>query len=319
VCFTDGVCIFDCVEFSRRIRLVDVARDVGFLAMDLEYRGHRELADAFVDEYVRVSGDQDLREVIDFYKCYNACVRAKVEGLLIGEAEVPQSKRRAARKAAGRYFDLACKYAVELPPAMLIITCGLPGTGKSTVARTLAERARFTVISSDIVRKEIMGLAPEEHHYEEFDKGIYDPDVTERTYAELGRRARALLLESRSVILDASFIRRPHRRAAARLANETGAQFACIVLGLPRETVRRRLDRRLARGVGPSDARWETYVKQRRRYQRPYEIPIERLIPTSIGASRRSVDSMVAETLVKLGRISPLSLQAVRGHPQNET
>jgi len=63
VCFTDGLCIFDCVEFSRRIRLVDVARDVGFLAMDLEYRSHPELADAFVNEYVRLSGDKDLPKV----------------------------------------------------------------------------------------------------------------------------------------------------------------------------------------------------------------------------------------------------------------
>lgn len=58
VCFTDGLCIFDCVEFSRRLRLVDVARDVGFLSMDLEYRGHPELAEAFVHEYVDLSRDQ---------------------------------------------------------------------------------------------------------------------------------------------------------------------------------------------------------------------------------------------------------------------
>ena len=304
VCFTDGVCIFDCVEFSRHIRMVDVARDVGFLAMDLEYRGHPDLAHAFVHEYVRLSGDEDLPEVIDFFKCYNACVRAKVEGLLLAEAEVPMSKRRAARKAARRYFDLGCRYAAELPPAMLLITCGLAGAGKSTLARGIAERTGFTVVSSDIVRKEIAGLATGEHRYETFARGIYTLDFTERTYAELLTRARPLLREGRSVILDASFIRRSHRRAAARLAKESGAQFACILLELPPQTVRTRLARRLARGGGPSDARWETYVAQKRRFQRPSEVR-ERLI--TLSGSGRS-DAKVAHMTRRLRKISPLSL-----------
>jgi predicted kinase len=273
--------------------------------MDLEYRGHRELAGAFVDEYVRLSGDQDLREVIGFYKCYNACVRAKVEGLLIGEAEVPQSKRRVAKKAARRYFDLACQYARQLPPAMLVITCGLPGTGKSTLARRLGERTGFAVISSDVVRKELTGLSPQEHRYEAFGEGIYSADFTERTYTELLKRAAPLLLEGRSVIIDASFIRRPHRVAAARLAKETGAQFACILLEVPPETVRRRLDRRLARGIGSSDARWETYVKQKRRFERPSKAERERLM--LVKALR---NSDIKQVIRWLEHLSPLALQA---------
>ena len=305
VCFADGVCIFDCVEFSRRIRLVDVARDVGFLAMDLDYRGHPHLADAFVHEYVRLSGDRDLAEVIGFYKCYNACVRAKVEGLLVTESEVPILKRRAARKAARRYFDLACRYASEFPPALLIITCGLPGTGKSTLARSVADRTGFTLLSSDIVRKEMAGMASEEHHYEPFGKGIYARDFTDRTYAVLLTRARPLLLVGRSVILDASFIRRSHRKAALRLAKETGAQFACVLLEVPPETAHRRLKRRFARHNGPSDARWETYVAQKRRFQRPSEVPTERV---RIGTTSRLTTT--ATQIVKwLLRISPLSFQ----------
>jgi aminoglycoside phosphotransferase family enzyme/predicted kinase len=315
VCFTDGVCIFDCVEFSRRIRLVDVARDVGFLAMDLDYRGHAELADTFVEDYIRLSGDEDLREVIDFYKCYNACVRAKVEGLLVGESEVPVSKRSAAGKAARRYFALACSYAERLPPAMLVLTCGLSGTGKSTVARTVADRKGFTVISSDLVRKESAGLAPEEHRYETFGKGLYAADITEHTYSELFRRARPLLLEGRSVILDASFIRRSHRKEAARLARETGAQFACLALEAPPETVRGRLRRRTASGAGPSDARWEVYVAQKRRFQRPREVPAARIKPVdaTLSASRNA-------TVVRrwLAELSPLSFEK-RGSIESET
>jgi aminoglycoside phosphotransferase family enzyme/predicted kinase len=305
VCLTDGVCIFDCVEFSRRLRLVDVARDVGFLAMDLEYRGHPQLAQLFVADYVRLSGDTDMRGIIDFYKCYNACVRAKVEGLLVAEKEVPRPKRRAARAAAQRYFQLACRYAAELPPAVLVITCGLAGTGKSTLAQAIAARTGFMVLSSDLVRKETAGLQPEEHRYEPFDKGTYSPEATEKTYAAIFERARPILLKGRSVILDASFIRRQHRKAAARLAKETGAQFVCVMLRAPEDAVYARLGRRLARGTNPSDARWETYVAQKRRLQRPSEVPPERLV--EIDTSRRA-GSSASEVVRRLRDISPLSV-----------
>jgi uncharacterized protein len=305
VCLTDGVCIFDCVEFSRRLRLVDVARDVGFLAMDLEYRDHPKLAEAFVHHYVALSADEDLRDIITFYKCYNACVRAKVEGLLTAEPEVPLGKQRAARKAARRYFDLACRYANELPPAMLVITCGLPGTGKSTLAQAVAQRTGFQVISSDIVRKAAAGLTPEEHRYEAFGKGIYSQEATEMTYASLFERARSLLLDGHSVIVDASFTRRSHRKAAARLAKETGAQLACVLLEAPLEAVRRRLSRRAASGRGPSDARWETYAGQKLRFQQPAEVPPERLIV--IDAQRRAGSNAI-KIRERLRQLSPLSL-----------
>jgi aminoglycoside phosphotransferase family enzyme/predicted kinase len=305
ICLIDGVCIFDCVEFSRRLRLVDVARDVGFLAMDLEYRGNSQLAEAFLDHYTTLSGDLDLRAIVNFYKCYNACVRAKVEGLLLSEQEIPVKERRAARKAARRYFDLACRLATELRPALLVITCGLPGTGKSTLAQAIASSTGFEVLSSDIVRKVDAGLAPEEHRYEAFGKGIYSLDNTEAAYASLFERARPFLLDGRSVILDASFVRRSHRKAASDLAKETGAQFACILLEATTSAVRSRLNRRLARGTGPSDARWETYVAQKRRFQRPSEVSPSGLI--LIDAGRRA-DSNATKAILRLREVSPLSL-----------
>ena len=100
VCFTDGICIFDCVEFSNRLSLLDITRDVGFLAMDLDYRERTDLAAAFVDHYVEISGDAELPQLLDFYACYSACVRGKVESFLLDEPEVPPRERRAAARAA---------------------------------------------------------------------------------------------------------------------------------------------------------------------------------------------------------------------------
>jgi aminoglycoside phosphotransferase family enzyme/predicted kinase len=307
VCFSDGICIYDCIDFNRRLRYTDVAGDVGFLAMDLDYRSHQAQAAAFVDAYVQLSKDSDLRRIIDFYKCYRACVRGKVEGFRAREPEVPPRERRESARAARRYFQLACRYAESLPPGLLVITCGLTATGKSALVRRLAELADMEVISSDVVRKRLAGLAPVERRFEPFHGGIYSPEFTERTYAALLDEGRERLRRGQSVVLDASYIRRRHRRAAARLAAEEGAQFACLECRASAGVVRRRLARRLRQGGDPSDARWEIYVAQKRRFERPSEVALQRLIVVD---GERPLDRSAPQVLRRLRRLSPLSLPA---------
>jgi predicted ATPase len=89
-----------------------------------------------------------------------------------------------------------------VPPAALVITCGLPATGKSTITRALGERG-FEVISSDVVRK-TGGHCPDGSKAGGFERGIYAADFTERTYDALLVRARSRLLVGQSVALDAS-------------------------------------------------------------------------------------------------------------------
>jgi predicted kinase len=186
---------------------------------------------------------------------------------------------------------------------MLAITCGLPATGKSTLARALPG---FEVISSDLVRKEMAGIAPEERRLEGFEGGIYSPGFTQRTYDELFRRARPPLLEGRAVVLDASFNRREYRRAAARLARETGAQFACLYFELPEARELRLLEARFRGGRGPSDARPEIFRQQKRRFQPPAEIAEERLIPVP---PKGPLDAKSGAVMKALRALSPLSLR----------
>jgi len=305
VCIENGICIMDCVEFNRRIRWVDVTRDVGFLAMDLDYRRHPDLGKAFVRRYVKKSGDAGVNDLIDFYKAYNACVRGKVDGFQLSQPEIPASARRAAQESARRYFELACEYAKSLPPAMLVITCGLPATGKSTMARGVADAAGMMHYSSDVVRKELQGLAPTERRFERYDVGIYAPEFHDQTYSALLERARADLEAGRSVVLDASYIRRDHRKAAAALAKELGAQFAVLHTVADEDLVRERLDARLRTGADASDARWVIYTGQRRRFQRPSEVEETRLI--EIDSSKPS-KTKLKRALDGLRRVSPLSI-----------
>src|SRR5579859_2713230 len=98
--------LFDCIEFNRRFRCADVAAEVAFLAMDLEHLGRADLATAFVDAYVRCSGDTELPSLLDFYKCYRAFVRGKVRAFRLAEGHVDRATENITTEACA-YFDLA--------------------------------------------------------------------------------------------------------------------------------------------------------------------------------------------------------------------
>jgi len=273
VCFTDGICIFDCIEFNRRFRYTDVAGDIGFLAMDLDFRGRPDLADVLVQHYAQAADDREIVDLIGFYKCYRACVRGKVESFRLGQAEVSAEEKEQARSAARRYFRLACQYAAEQPPPLLLITCGLVASGKTMLAHELGEAAGMPVISSDVVRKELAGLAPRERRFEAFGRGIYSPRFSQRAYKALLERARAALAEGRSVIVDATFAQRHYRQRARELAQAIGARFLCLECRAEEEVIRRRLEERLRAGQDASDARWETYEAQKQVFQPVTELP----------------------------------------------
>ena len=306
ICVENGVCIMDAVEFSRRLSLLDIARDVGFLQMDLEYRGRDDLAKAFIRRYLKLSPDPDLKDVLPFYAYYSACVRGKVESFLIDIPVLPEKEKRAAARRARRYFDLACKYAESLPPAMLVITCGLPGTGKSTIARAIAPHLKAAHIRSDVVRKRLVGMRPSKRVPEAYRAGLYAPGMTDQTYDAMHDEAREKLLAGKSVVLDASYIRRSDRNAAAKLAREVGAQFACVYITADPDEVRRRIETRLKRSRDPSDARWEIYVKQRSRFQRPSEVEEDRIAEVD---TSRSWKGGVQAAVRKLRALSPLSVR----------
>lgn len=106
----DDVFIFDCIEFNERFRFQDVASDVAFLAMDLDYNDRPELAAAFVNAFVKASGDESLREVLIFYKVYRAYVRAKVTSFLLDDEGLGAEARERATATAARYYALAAGY-----------------------------------------------------------------------------------------------------------------------------------------------------------------------------------------------------------------
>jgi aminoglycoside phosphotransferase family enzyme len=111
ICLADGVYIFDCIEFNPRFRYGDVAADIDFLAMDLDFHGFRDLSRHFVERFAAASQDPDLLQMLDFYKCYRAYVRGKIYAFTAQDTGQPQAVRDQARGTARAYFNLAGEYA----------------------------------------------------------------------------------------------------------------------------------------------------------------------------------------------------------------
>jgi aminoglycoside phosphotransferase family enzyme len=107
---TDRIYIFDAIEFNERFRYSDVASDIAFLAMDLDFKGRTDLSSFFVEKYVKYSGDQELTKLLPFYKCYRAYVRGKVISFKLQDPNVGSEEKGAAMKEAKAYFKLASAY-----------------------------------------------------------------------------------------------------------------------------------------------------------------------------------------------------------------
>ena len=107
----DGISIFDCIEFNERFRYTDVAADIAFLAMDLDYHGRRDLSEHLIRAFIGESGDHELMEVLDFYKCYRAYVRGKVESFRLNDPHIPEREKKEALMRGQKYFSLAHRYS----------------------------------------------------------------------------------------------------------------------------------------------------------------------------------------------------------------
>jgi hypothetical protein len=107
----DGISIFDCIEFNERFRYTDVAADIAFLAMDLDFHGRQDLGEHLTRAFIGESGDHEFMEVLDFYKCYRAYVRGKVESFRLDDPNIPKGQKEEALKRAQKYFGLAHQYA----------------------------------------------------------------------------------------------------------------------------------------------------------------------------------------------------------------
>ncbi|MEZ4236886.1 MAG: AAA family ATPase [Myxococcota bacterium] len=230
----DRVVVIDCIEFADRFRYADVAADIAFLAMDLAVRGERGLARTLLDAWVAATGDADARAVFPFYLSYRSAVRGKVAGMTLTDPATPADRMRTQLVRARRHwlYALSALHGPGFGPALVAVG-GRPGTGKSTLARKLAESHGFEIVRSDVVRREL----PEPG-------ARYSDAQRDRVYAACFERAADLLFAGRPVLVDASFTADRWRDQLVDAARQWGVPCVLLRCEAPAEVVRKRITAR---------------------------------------------------------------------------
>jgi aminoglycoside phosphotransferase family enzyme/predicted kinase len=295
--------IVDCIEFDKRFRYADPVADVAFLAMELALAGSRNLATALTDAYLQASDDEEGRSLLSFYMAYRATVRGKVEGMKLAQPEISEAERSVARIRA-RALWLFALAELEAPGGKpcLILIAGLPGSGKSSLARALAARAGFAVIRSDEVRKGLAGQSGQGTGPAPFGEDLYSPDWNGRTYAECLRQAEAFLFEGGRVLIDASFREETQRRRFLSAAAQSGVAGWILLCRAEPDVIRDRLQRRQG---DASDADQSIYEEIASRWEAlgPSTRQVTREIAT--GGSRESALAQACAALEQIGLLEP--------------
>jgi len=281
--------VYDRLEFARALRCQDVAAEIAFLAMDLDKRGHPELAGALTAAYADATNDPGVKPLQPSYRAHFAVVRGKVQSIAAREAAEDDGDQGERWSEAVEYFALAAGYT--LPPS-LVLMCGLPATGKSTLAKRLAVPLRAEVLRSDVIRKELAGLDPADRPGSD----LYTTEWTTRTYGELRTRADDALRRGRHVIADANFPTREMRDRFAALARDLDSPFAIVHATADDETIRARMRARARDAAEPSDADFDVYLDLKARFESPgdHEQPVH--APTELhptGAATRLITRLI--------------------------
>src|SRR6056297_1557023 len=260
VALIDGrATLFDCIEFSEDLRWIDVVSDLAFTVMDLRDRGAPGFAWLLLDEYLAHSGDYQGIELLPLYMVYRALVRAKVNAFRLEDAD---ADRPGILEEIQSYLGLAEKIAGE-KRAAIVITMGVSGSGKSWLARRLVASAGLVRMRSDVERKRLHGLDPEDSSDSGIEADLYSAEATERTYHGLVELAEPLIRAGIPALIDAACLKQWQRTLFRDLARERDVPFAIVHCKADQSILEQRIERRDEAGDDPSEAGLEVLAHQK--------------------------------------------------------
>lgn len=207
----DHVRIYDCLEFDDSLRQIDIACDIAFLAMDLDFHLRTDWSQLLIQRLTHELTDPDLPLLIRWYQAYRACVRGKVEYLRSISETVNRQEKADAQTNAERYFLLAARYLLSGNKPRILAFAGQSASGKSLLAEFAAKESGWPLFSSDKIRKSLAEV-PLFHRVSAADRAVlYSTQMTQSVYATMRSKATEALNSGHSVILDATFSSRAQR------------------------------------------------------------------------------------------------------------
>jgi hypothetical protein len=298
----NGVQVIDCIEFNQRFRYQDIACDLAFLVMDLDFYGHGQAALELLRRYVNLTGDRDLMGLIDFYKCYRAMVRVKIDCFRLTELDRDDDPWEKQRESIHRHMDLAYRYAVKMSRPVIWVVCGMIAAGKSTISERLSGLFSISHIRSDEVRKTMFGVPATETADTDFREGMYSAEATALVYGKMLLAAQEKIETGDSVVLDATYRSRDFRREVIQLSQDARAYLIFVECRSTEAEIKRRLEER-AKTPGVSDARLKHYEQMKRTFEPLDEIPPAQYISLDTRAPvERSLEALLTQEHDRISR-----------------
>jgi predicted kinase len=252
-----------------------------------------------LNAWLESQGDYPSLPLLPCYETCRALVRAKVSALRTRQFASGSAEAHEARAAVQRYLAWAVQRTAPAWP-VLLLTCGLSGSGKTWFARQVASEFETLHLRSDVERKRLAGLTALEDSRSAPDAGLYTLEFNTRTYARLAHCAESCLRGGESVIVDAAFLRREERGAMLQLANRLQATIALVHCSAPMDVLRSRVAARREAGNDASEAdvtlldRQPSYWEPLTADERAVTIEVDTSRPQEVQAALSRLQSIVA-------------------------
>ena len=259
---------FDCLEFDPALRWIDVADEIAFLLADLHARQQPLHAQAFLEGYLTHSGDYEACALQPLYQTHRALVRATVTALSATREGTPGGDISAARTQYEAYVERAHRAAAPQQP-LLVLMCGLSGSGKTWLARQLAPALAAVHLRSDIERKRLAALSLTDRSGAALGAGLYSRQMTQSVYDRLAECAADALRGGYTAIADATFGRAADRSHLREVATRLGARSCVVYCRAPRHVLQTRIVERERRQDDPSEANLAVLAWQEERFEPP--------------------------------------------------
>ncbi len=254
--------LFDCIEFNDEFRWTDVMNEIAFIVMDLMMRDLKGFAFRLLNRYLEKTGDYAGVTLLNYYITYRAMVRAKIARFTMGHMAEGSPEYQQQIDQYQSYVDLALQLSNPKNP-LLIITHGLSGSGKSFVSGMVLEEFSAIRIRSDVERKRLADLDPLAKTKSTLGGGIYDPEMSHKTYAKLLNLAKTVIKSDYPVIIDATFLQQQQRAAQQQLAENLGAKFLILNTEAPDDKLKEFIKQRAKLNKDPSEADLTILAKQK--------------------------------------------------------
>ncbi|MGE4501885.1 MAG: AAA family ATPase [Thiomicrospira sp.] len=245
--------LFDGIEFNEQFRWIDTLSDLAFLLIDLDAGHQHTLAADLLNRYLRLNGDYAGLLLLRFYQTYRALVRAKISGLRYQQLQTDAAQPYLDDLI--NYISLAESYAYpQHTPPTLYVMQGISGSGKSTLADQLHQQTGALIISSDLERKRLFGIAPTQRVNAQQRAKLYSGAMNQATYQTLYQACQSALQAGLSVIADATFLQAKHRQRFIELAHTLSCRHLTLSIQPDPHLAEAWITQRQQHNQDPSDA-----------------------------------------------------------------